>query len=136
NFLNSMVTVGKPFVVFEATGTGNSPPARKRAESPDNAIRFGSASRRNTPLVSNAVTRLSMDMPLLSLRMLVSRVPYGVAPLASVAAAPSRGRLPVGLAPTLLEFVVLVVLVTPLVVTLELVLMVLPPMGLRPTTPA
>ena len=78
---------------MEATGTGNSPPARKRAKSPDNAIRFGSASRRSTPLVSSAVTRLSIDMPLLSLSTLVSRLPYGVAPLASVPAVASRGSV-------------------------------------------
>src|SRR5206468_8234226 len=64
NFLNSIVTVGKaPATGVEATGTGNSPPARKRAASPDRAIRFGSASRRNRPLVSRAVTSRSTEAP-------------------------------------------------------------------------
>ncbi len=44
NGLNSIVVVGKPFVVFEATGTGNSPPARKAAGWPLVAVKFGSAS--------------------------------------------------------------------------------------------
>src|SRR5438874_3551883 len=93
NFLYSIAMVGKPPALVFGIGTGNSPPARKRAASPDSAIRFGSARRRSTPLVSKAVTRLSMDRPLLSLSTLVSRLPYGVAPLASVAAVLSRGRV-------------------------------------------
>src|SRR5438067_564143 len=104
----------------EATGTGNSPPAKKRAESPDNAIKFGSARRRTTPLVSSAVTRLSIDSPLLSLSTLVSNAPYGVAPLASVPIAPTSGRLPAGLAPT---------------GVLPLFRGLTPPMDLRPTNP-
>ena len=42
--LNSIVVVGTPLAVVEATGTGNSPPARKAAGCPLVAVRFGSAS--------------------------------------------------------------------------------------------
>src|SRR5207302_11168356 len=70
------------------------------AASPESAIRFGSASRRTRPLVSSAVSSRSIDWPLFSLRTLVSRLPYGVAPPISVPKVPSSGRLPVGGAPT------------------------------------
>ena len=43
NCLKSTVMVVVPPVVFPAIGIGNSPPARKLADSPDCAVRFGSA---------------------------------------------------------------------------------------------
>ena len=43
NCLNSTVIVGDPLLLLAEIGTGNSPPARKLAVSPDCAVRFGSA---------------------------------------------------------------------------------------------
>ena len=70
----------------------NFPPARKLAVSPERATRFGSAKRCNSPLVSSAVTRVSILTPLLttSARM----VPNG-APLRRHMA-PTSVPLPVG----------------------------------------
>ena len=70
-----MVTVGSaPTVGVEATGTGNSPPARNFSPHfPDSAIRFGSASRRTSTLVSSAVISTSSEAPL-SFRTLVRRL--------------------------------------------------------------
>ena len=66
NFLYSIVTVGAPLDVVLGTGMGYSPPARKRAVSPESAVRFGSASRRIRPFCSNAVTSASrLPWPLL-----------------------------------------------------------------------
>ena len=59
NSLKATVTVGKPEVVVEATGTGNSPPAKKSADFPDKAIRLGSANRRNMPFCSRALMKTS-----------------------------------------------------------------------------
>src|SRR3954454_25306651 len=93
NFLNSMDMVGKLLAppVLEGTGTGNSPPARNRADSPDNAIRFGSAKRRTSPFVSSADTNRSTELPLFSFSTFVRRLPNGTAPLASVPTLPRRG---------------------------------------------
>src|SRR5260221_3698164 len=100
-----MVTVGKPFVVVVGIGTGNSPPARKRAASPDSVVKFGSASRRANPFVSNAEISKSTEPPLLVRMRLVNKLPNGAgatppAVPKSVPTVPSIGRLPVGEAPT------------------------------------
>ena len=50
NFLK--LTVSLPSL--STSGTGNSPPARKFADSPDTAVRFGSASVRMSPSRSSA----------------------------------------------------------------------------------
>ena len=41
-------------VLSSPVGTGNSPPARNLADSPDTAVRFGSASTRTRPTLSKA----------------------------------------------------------------------------------
>src|SRR5206468_507063 len=97
--------VGKPFVVWVGIGTGNSPPARKRAESPESVVKFGSASRRANPLVSSAEINKSTEPPPLVLTMLVNKLPNGVGAMppavpASVPSVPRSGRLPVGGEPT------------------------------------
>ncbi|MGY3347110.1 hypothetical protein ACVI1I_006300 [Bradyrhizobium sp. USDA 4459] len=51
NFLKSIVRAGKPFVVWVGIGTGNSPPARKRAASPESVVKFGFAKLRANLLV-------------------------------------------------------------------------------------
>ena len=47
--LNSIVGVTRPFADVAAIGTGNSPPARNWAVSPESAASVGSASRRINP---------------------------------------------------------------------------------------
>src|SRR4051812_18302022 len=55
NFLNSTVpAVHTPAVHEGGVGTGNSPPTRKLAPSPEMAVRFGSARTRITPARSMA----------------------------------------------------------------------------------
>ena len=54
NGLNSTVIVVPPASVSWATGTGNSPPARKLAVSPDRAMRLGSARVLSRPFFSSA----------------------------------------------------------------------------------
>ena len=78
-----------------AIGTGNSPPARNRAESPDSAIRFGSANRRTKPFCSNAVTSASrLPWPLLmTLARMVANGPAVL--LTSVPAVVKIGTPPV-----------------------------------------
>ena len=63
-------------------GTGNSPPARKAAVSPESATRSGSARRRMRPFVSSALRRRSMLAPLLA--RLASATPKGAAPESKV----------------------------------------------------
>ena len=61
-----------------ATGTGNSPPARKEAVSPESATKSGSARRRTRPFVSSA-DRVTSRLPPLVAR-LASATPKGAAP--------------------------------------------------------
>ena len=80
-------------------GTGNSPPARKEAVSPESATKSGSARRRMRPFVSSAV-RVTSRLPPLVAR-LASATPKGAAHRESkVAAVLNIGRpgapLPVG----------------------------------------
>ena len=56
-FLNSMVTTLPPLLAW-GTGTGNCPPARKLAVSPESAVRFGSASSVTRPSVARASMKL------------------------------------------------------------------------------
>src|SRR5260370_146148 len=86
-----MVTVGKPFVVVFGIGTGNSPPARKRAASPDSVVKFGSASRRANPFVSNAVISMSTEPPLLVRMRLVSKHAHGAGASVGRRALPRSG---------------------------------------------
>ena len=61
--LNSVVMIGTPPAPLDcAVGTGNSPPARKEAVSPESATKSGSARRRMRPLVSSAV-RVTSRLP-------------------------------------------------------------------------
>src|SRR5215475_6126029 len=73
--LYSIVGVTSPLAEVAAIGTGNSPPARNCAVSPESAIRLGSARRRISPLVSSAVTRTSIFVP--PLTRLASTTPKG-----------------------------------------------------------
>src|SRR5216684_2113894 len=56
-------------------GTGNSPPARKLAVSPDSATRSGSARLRINPFLSNALIITSTVVP--ALTRLASATPNG-----------------------------------------------------------
>ena len=58
------------------TGTGNSPPARKEAVSPESATKSGSAKRRMRPFVSSAVRVTSRLAPLVA--RLASATPKGL----------------------------------------------------------
>src|SRR5258707_8800901 len=69
--------IGNPPVDVCAVGTGNSPPARKDAVSPESATKSGSARRRTRPLVSSAV-RVTSRLPPLVAR-LASATPKGTA---------------------------------------------------------
>ena len=60
NGLNSTVIVVPPASVSWATGTGNSPPARKLAVSPDRAMRLGSARVLSRPFFSSASKSTAM----------------------------------------------------------------------------
>src|SRR3954451_7653137 len=60
-----------------AVGTGNSPPARKEAVSPESATKSGSARRRMRPFSSSAV-RVTSRLPPLVAR-LASATPKGAA---------------------------------------------------------
>src|SRR3954451_5286992 len=73
-----------------AVGTGNSPPARKEAVSPESATKSGSARRRMRPFSSNAV-RVTSRLPPLVAR-LASATPKGAAPESKVAAVLNIGR--------------------------------------------
>src|SRR5271165_43124 len=88
-----MLTVGKPPPPDEATGTGNSPPARKSALSPEDATRLGSANRRTTDCSSSALSTASR-LPDLELMIEVRIVANGLVPVKPVTASPIG--LPVG----------------------------------------
>src|SRR6266404_2292759 len=57
-FLNSTVMTVPPPLLDWGTGTGNSPPARKLAVSPDKAVRLGSARTVTSPSVAKASMKL------------------------------------------------------------------------------
>src|SRR4030081_2413348 len=83
---------GTPPVLPGCTmGTGNSPPARKAAVSPESATKSGSARRRMRPFVSNADRATSRLAPLVA--RLASATPKGCAPEIKVAAVVNIGRL-------------------------------------------
>ena len=69
NFLNSMVIIGPPTPGVEAMGTGNSPPARKLAVSPDSAVRLGCASNVMKPSCARA-SIIELTLPLWTVAML------------------------------------------------------------------
>ena len=97
--LYSVVMIGTPPVLPGcAVGTGNSPPARKEAVSPESATKSGSARRRMRPFVSSA-DRVTSRLPPLVAR-LASATPKGAAPESKVPAVLNIGRpgapLPVG----------------------------------------
>src|SRR5262249_52741654 len=72
------VMIGTPPVLLVcATGTGNSPPARKAAVSPESAIKSGSARRRRRPFVSSA-DRVTSRLPPLVARLAIA-TPKGTA---------------------------------------------------------
>ena len=73
-FLNSMAI----WPSAPGTGTGNSPPARKLAVSPDSATRFGSASERATPFSSSALISDWISRPFMIMREI--RKPNGAVP--------------------------------------------------------
>src|SRR5581483_11552384 len=86
-------------------GTGNSPPARKRAASPESVVKLGSANPRANPLVSSAEINKSTEPPLLVRTMLVNKLANGTgatppAVPTSVFNVPSNGMVPAG-GPTL-----------------------------------
>ena len=77
--LYSVVMIGTPPVLPGcAVGTGNSPPARKEAVSPESATKSGSARRRMRPFVSSA-DRVTSRLPPLVAR-LASATPKGAQP--------------------------------------------------------
>ena len=73
----TVMTGAPPILPACATGTGNSPPARKDAVSPESAIKSGSARRRTRPFSSSA-DRVTSRLPPLVAR-LASATPKGAA---------------------------------------------------------
>src|SRR5262249_23198610 len=108
NFLNSTVGVTPaPVVVETAIGTGNSPPAKKLAVSPESATRLGSARRRTSPFVSSALTITSIFVP--SWIRLANTTPNG-SPVLVLRMAPADFMTDI---PPVLGLVVVVVAVVP-----------------------
>ena len=93
--LYSVVMTGTPPVPPGCTvGTGNSPPARKEAVSPESAIKSGSARRRTRPFVSSA-DRVTSRLPPLVAR-LASATPKGTAAAPEIAGSKVAAVLNIG----------------------------------------